>query len=168
MVKGKRGHDEVDTYEADDFVENDDGSALKKKTKKAAANNSAKKAIKEKSWELSSGKNPKRVGVSDFKNMTLIRIGETYEKDGEYLPGKKGISLTVDQYKALLEALPSVTAHLESQSIQIGPSAVDEDDEMVEETKPQKKIKAKKEKPKAKSNIEATSDEEEEEAEEED
>lgn len=32
---GKRGHNEVDTYEEDDFVENDDGAARKtKKTKK--------------------------------------------------------------------------------------------------------------------------------------
>jgi len=159
MVKGKRGRDEVDTYEEDDFVENDDGSAPKKKTKKAAASKGAKKAVEEKSWELSSGKNPKRLGVSEFKGMTLIRIGETYEKDGQYLPGKKGISLTVDQYKALVETLPSLTAHLESQGIKIGDSAEDDDEEMEEEAKPQKKVKAKKEK----ANIEATSDEEEEE-----
>lgn len=51
MARGKRGHDEVDTYEEDDFVENDDGSAPKKKTKKGAASKSAQ-AIEEKSWEV--------------------------------------------------------------------------------------------------------------------
>jgi hypothetical protein len=51
MARGKRGHDEVGTYEEDDFVENDDGSA-KKKTKKGAASKGAKR-IEEKSWAVS-------------------------------------------------------------------------------------------------------------------
>lgn len=56
MAKGKRVHDEVDTgtYEEDDFVENDDGSAPKKKTKKAAPTKAGKKSsVEEKSWEVS-------------------------------------------------------------------------------------------------------------------
>ncbi|KAF8865081.1 hypothetical protein BDZ45DRAFT_736723 [Acephala macrosclerotiorum] len=161
MGKGKRGHDEVDTYAEDDFVENDDGNTPKKKTKKAAPSKGGKKSVDEKSWELSSGRNPKRLGASEFKGQTLIRIGETYEKDGEYLPGKKGISLTVDQYKALLKFIPKMNAYLESQGIKISGSA-DDDDEMKEEAeaKPQRKAKTK---AKSKSNIEATSDEEEEE-----
>lgn len=48
---GKRGHDEVDTYEEDDFVENDDGAARKtKKTKKAAQSTSDDL---DKFWEVS-------------------------------------------------------------------------------------------------------------------
>ncbi len=39
---GKRGRDEAGTYEADDFVEDDDGSAPKsKKSKKAAPSSSS-------------------------------------------------------------------------------------------------------------------------------
>lgn len=46
---GKRSHDEVDTYEEDDFVENDDGAARKtKKTKKAEFNSDDQ----EKFWEV--------------------------------------------------------------------------------------------------------------------
>jgi hypothetical protein len=44
---GKRGRDEVDTYEADDFVEDDEESAPKskksKKTAKPSSSNSEKK-----------------------------------------------------------------------------------------------------------------------------
>lgn len=53
MAKGKRGRDEVDTYEEDDFVENDDGSAApKKKAKKGPAGKAAKKAVEENSWQV--------------------------------------------------------------------------------------------------------------------
>jgi hypothetical protein len=44
---GKRGRDEADTYEADDFVEDDDGSAPKsKKSKKAAPSGGSKSGNK--------------------------------------------------------------------------------------------------------------------------
>ena len=44
---GKRGRDEADTYEADDFVEDDDGSAPKsKKSKKTAPSSSSKSGNK--------------------------------------------------------------------------------------------------------------------------
>lgn len=46
----KRGHEEVDTYEEDDFVENDDGSARKgKKSKKAQASSEDENKF----WEVS-------------------------------------------------------------------------------------------------------------------
>jgi len=39
--------------------------------------------------QLSSGKTPRRVELSEFKNNKLINIREFYEKDEKYLPGKK-------------------------------------------------------------------------------
>ncbi|PMD57021.1 PC4-domain-containing protein [Hyaloscypha bicolor E] len=157
MVKSsKRGRDEADTYEADDFVEDDDGSAPKsKKSRKAAPSSSSKS--KNKFFDLSSGRTPRRVEVSDFKGSKLVNIREYYEKDEEWLPGKKGISLSIDQYKALLKAIPAINAQLKDMGIVLGESAdAMDEDEPEEETKPQKRIKGKKTE---KANIEATSDE---------
>lgn len=50
---GKRGHDEVDTYEEDDFVENDDGAARKsKKTKKVQSISGHGSGGEDKFWEV--------------------------------------------------------------------------------------------------------------------
>jgi len=155
---GKRGRKEVEA-DLDDFIEDDDGNAPKsKKSKKAQGSKSASKGA-DKSWELSSGRAPKRVGVSEFKGQNLIGIREYYEKDGEHLPGKKGISLTVDQYKAFLKAIPEINAHLSELGIKFDAFA-DVEDESEKEEKPQRRIKAKKAE---KANIEATSDEDEDE-----
>jgi hypothetical protein len=52
---GKRGHDEVETYDSDGgFVSNDDGNAPKsKKTKKARPAAKSKSNADNKSWEVS-------------------------------------------------------------------------------------------------------------------
>ncbi|KAI9167592.1 putative RNA polymerase II transcriptional coactivator [Paramyrothecium foliicola] len=103
-------------------------------------------------WELS---NKRRVGVSQFKKMSFINIREYYEKDGKSLPGKKGISLSVDQYAALLKSIPSINAALR----EMGHSVDDPDSSSVPAVAPKK---AKKDKARSdKANIEATSDEEE-------
>ncbi|KAK7183296.1 transcriptional coactivator p15 family protein [Paraphaeosphaeria sporulosa] len=56
----------------------------------------------------------RRVTVSDFKGQTLVSIREYYEdkSDGQMKPGKKGISLPIDQYNALLAAAPLLEAVL--------------------------------------------------------
>ncbi|KAK6217361.1 putative transcriptional Coactivator p15 [Colletotrichum tabaci] len=105
-------------------------------------------------WDLS---NKRRIGISQFKNTTFINIREYYEKDGEMLPGKKGISLTVAQYETLVKVIPAINEKLRTighdvDNVKEGgdaPTAVESLKKPVKE-----KSKAKK------SNIEATSDEE--------
>lgn len=68
--------------------------------------------------------------------------------------------MTVDQYNALLEAIPSINASLKASGVEVGSTAVggDDDDEAAGPPAKQKK----KTKPQSeKSNIDATSDEDE-------
>jgi len=52
----------------------------------------------------------KRVTVRKWNNATLVDIREYYQKGGEgpYLPGKKGISLSADQWRALREKIDRI------------------------------------------------------------
>ncbi|CAF9914937.1 MAG: hypothetical protein GOMPHAMPRED_008334 [Gomphillus americanus] len=63
-------------------------------------------------WELTGRR---RIVVSEFKGNRMISIREYYEKDGKELPGKKGISLPLDQFSALVSLLPQIEEQLQSQ-----------------------------------------------------
>ena len=56
----------------------------------------------------------RKVTVSQWKNQTRIDIREFYEKDGEVLPGRKGISLSVDQWELLKELIPKIDNYIEN------------------------------------------------------
>lgn len=108
MTKNKRSREEVETYDSDGgFVSNDDGNAPKSKKSKKASASKGGSGGEDQYWaaslsqftifssqsltriQLSSGRNPRRVALSDFKGSKLVSIREFYEKDDEYLPGKK-------------------------------------------------------------------------------
>ncbi|KAF5246120.1 hypothetical protein FANTH_7027 [Fusarium anthophilum] len=104
-------------------------------------------------WELS---NKRRVGVSDFSKKTFVNIREYYDKDGKTLPGKKGISLSIEQYNAFLKAVPQINAALRAKGLLVEGDVADEPDTALIPA-----AKAKKERKKSpKANIETTSEEE--------
>ncbi|XP_011180368.1 RNA polymerase II transcriptional coactivator [Zeugodacus cucurbitae] len=54
----------------------------------------------------------RQVRINEFKGHKMVDIREFYEKNGEVLPGKKGISLFPHQWKKLLELAPEVNKAL--------------------------------------------------------
>ncbi|GAB1313856.1 hypothetical protein MFIFM68171_04066 [Madurella fahalii] len=104
-------------------------------------------------WEIG---NNRRVGSSQFKGTTLVNIREYYTApDGDLRPGKKGISLPLDQYKALLKIIPELNEQLRSQGHAVDdPPSAGSSGVQVQNEKPAKPKKPKK------SNIEETSEEE--------
>ncbi|KAI5194888.1 PC4-domain-containing protein [Aureobasidium subglaciale] len=103
--KSKKRASKADDYDSDGgFVED---APQSKRTKKGQPISEDKQVDEDGNpyWELS-GK--RRVTLSEFKKVHLINIREYYEKDGQMLPGKKGISMTIEQFSALLEVLPEV------------------------------------------------------------
>ncbi|KAB8232355.1 transcriptional Coactivator p15-domain-containing protein [Aspergillus alliaceus] len=108
---------------------NDEHSHLKRTkitpSRSAASSNSHKdytSAIKgidtngDSYWEISK---MRRVTISSFRGKTLVNIREYYEKDGQELPGKKGISLPIDQFASLVNLLPDIELTLKDLGVSV-------------------------------------------------
>jgi len=76
------------------------GKATPQVVKKAPQNND-----EEPTWNLDK---MRLVKVREFRGKVLIDIREFYEKDGNMLPGKKGISLSAAQWQKLKEITQEV------------------------------------------------------------
>ncbi|KAJ5122858.1 RNA polymerase II transcriptional coactivator KELP [Penicillium atrosanguineum] len=63
-------------------------------------------------WEISK---MRRVTISSFRGKNMVNVREYYEKDGQELPGKKGISMPMDQFSALIKLLPDIEQALKQQ-----------------------------------------------------
>ncbi|OAR04028.1 hypothetical protein LLEC1_05724 [Akanthomyces lecanii] len=94
--------------------------------------------------------------ISQYRNVCLVNIREYFEKDGKHLPGKKGISLSLEQYTALIKLVPSINGQLREMG-QLIDTAEDAQNDVTAIAKKSKKEKS------DKANIEATSDEDEDE-----
>lgn len=60
--------------------------------------------------------NNRKASVSSFKGKMLLNLREYYHKDGQLLPGKKGISLSKDQAEKLNDAKVQLTEALAAQN----------------------------------------------------
>ncbi|KFX94807.1 hypothetical protein V490_04164 [Pseudogymnoascus sp. VKM F-3557] len=174
MPVTKRGRTQESPSDIDDyddgtgFIASDDDEQPKSKRTKTAKPSSAPKPAQaqtgesgEKFWELSQGRNSRRIGISEFKGTRLINIREYYQNPaGDFLPGKKGISLPLDQYKALLQAIPDINAALTAmgETIESGTAGLE-----AEGGATSRKARVKGANAWAKANIDETSDEDEEE-----
>ncbi|KAK4937535.1 hypothetical protein LTR66_005506 [Elasticomyces elasticus] len=147
----KRSPD-ADTYESDGGFIEDAPRSKRVKQNKSASNDMKQSDGKStvsvgmqkddegcEFWELSA---VRRATISTFKGAQMVNIREYYEKDGKKLPGKKGISLPVDQFAVIIEALPDIESVLSSRGItlprpkygaQAAKQPVDEGDEQTHE-----------------------------------
>lgn len=55
----------------------------------------------------------RRITVRVYAGNVMVDLREFYEKDGEMRPGKKGISLKVEQWNALCNFIPSLSPHVD-------------------------------------------------------
>lgn len=105
MKRGKLSQDYVnsDSDYDESNSQNDNENEVKSSPVKVATND------EESSFELSGNR---RVTVRKFRSSTLIDIREYYmdKASGEERPGKKGISLTKEQYEKLKEMIPEIDA----------------------------------------------------------
>lgn len=57
----------------------------------------------------------RRVTLRKWKGKNLVDIREFWGDQGDLKPGKKGISLTVEQWKRLLEIVPEISKRIGSE-----------------------------------------------------
>ncbi|XP_076466046.1 activated RNA polymerase II transcriptional coactivator p15-like [Babylonia areolata] len=105
--------------------ESDSGSDVPKPKKRKAEKEPPKKQEKGKSSEKSKAessdveKGPngelmfqlarmRYATVSEFRGKVLVSIREYYEKDGDLRPGKKGISLSLEQWNSLKDHMEDI------------------------------------------------------------
>ncbi len=92
------------------ITDSDSDSPPAKKPNTTTNKTSASKSStpEEQTFILSEGKNQKRVNISEFKGVKYVNIREYYEKDDEWLPGMKGISLNIEQFGKLIDVIPEL------------------------------------------------------------
>ena len=86
-----------------------------KKQKSASSGNATGVELKPQNFELTSdGK--RRVQVRTYRGQVQVDVREWYEKDGELRPGKRGLSLRVEQWKRLKAWIPKIEEAIQAMS----------------------------------------------------
>ncbi len=123
MKKAKLSKDYVRSSSSSDSEEDDSEKYSNEKNNEKYSNEkndekyngqqSSSKQSSKTSFELSTRR---RITLRKFKSNILIDIREFYEdrSTGEELPGKKGISLTVEQFLKFKELIPMIEASIEA------------------------------------------------------
>ncbi|CAH1253273.1 SUB1 [Branchiostoma lanceolatum] len=93
--------------DSDDSDISDDEKAAKKRKLEKKKKQQAKREEDEGS-DMIQLSNKRFISVREFKGKCLIDIREYYDADGELKPGRKGISLTTDQWRRLKEAMDEI------------------------------------------------------------
>ncbi|XP_035667172.1 activated RNA polymerase II transcriptional coactivator p15-like isoform X2 [Branchiostoma floridae] len=93
--------------DSDDSDISDDEKAAKKRKMEKKKKQKAEREEDEGS-DMIQLSNKRYVSVREFKGKCLIDIREYYDAGGELKPGKKGISLTTDQWRRLKEAVDDI------------------------------------------------------------
>jgi hypothetical protein len=85
------------------------------KNKKSGGGGGGSGEAQPQNFELTSdGK--RRVQVRTYRGQVQVDVREWYEKDGELRPGKRGLSLKVEQWKRLVAWIPKIEEAVESMS----------------------------------------------------
>ncbi|KAH8324479.1 hypothetical protein KR074_008382 [Drosophila pseudoananassae] len=100
------------TSESDSGPE-DRNQPASKKAKQTPASSAGKTdgRSEENTWTL---EKLRLVTINEFRGRKMVDIREHYEKDGKTLPGRKGISLSISQWKKLIDQAGEITSALES------------------------------------------------------
>ncbi|CAH1253271.1 activated RNA polymerase II transcriptional coactivator p15-like isoform X2 [Branchiostoma lanceolatum] len=99
--------------DSDDSDISDDEKAAKKRKLEKKKKQQAKREEDEGS-DMIQLSNKRFISVREFKGKCLIDIREYYDADGELKPGRKGISLSKDQWQKLKAAMEDIDEKIQA------------------------------------------------------